>query len=93
MEKRQFVKALIFWEKIFLFIIALSVVAFMSVALAEWSGPFKDLFLYLDDIESWLYLTIFIFAITFILRWLLIWVWRLEFKEEIKAAKRRRRRR
>ena len=91
-EKHKFIKALLFWEKIFLFLIALGVVAFMSLALGQWSEEFKNLFLYMDDLQSWLYLTIFIFAVTFVLRWLLIWVWRLEFKEEIKLAKRRRRR-
>jgi ABC-type transport system involved in Fe-S cluster assembly fused permease/ATPase subunit len=37
-------------------------------------------------------LTVFIFTVTFIMRWLLVKVWRIEFKQEIKQAKRRRRR-
>ena len=85
--KKKFVSAIVFWEKIFLFLLALGLVAYFSIVFMKWSEPFKELFLFKGDIESWIYLTIFLFIVGFVLRKLLIWMWRLEFKEEYKAAK------
>ena len=93
MNRHKFIGALIFWEKIFLFLIALGIVAFMYLSLNVWSDEFKEYFLYMGNIESYIYLTVFIFGVTFIMRWLLIKVWKLEFRQEIRQAKQRRRRR
>ena len=93
MDKKKFVSAVIFWEKIFIFLLALALVGYFSIAFMQWGDVFKDFFLFKGDIESYIYLTVFLLIVSFILRSLLIWMWRLEFKEEYKAARRRRRRR
>jgi hypothetical protein len=92
MDKKKFVSAVIFWEKIFIFLLALALVGYFSIAFMQWGDVFKELFLFKGDIESYIYLTVFLLIISFVLRSLLIWMWRLEFKEEYKAARRRRRR-
>jgi len=85
--KYKILNALLFLEKLFLFLVALLMVAFFTIAFTEWANPFKELFLFKGDIISWAELTLLIFVITFVLRQLLIWVWKLEFGPEIKKAK------
>ncbi|RLE44466.1 hypothetical protein DRJ19_00210 [Candidatus Woesearchaeota archaeon] len=78
---------MLFLEKLFLFVIALLVVAFFTILFTQWAEPFKQLFLFKEDIVSWIELSLLVFVITFVLRQLLIWVWRLEFAPEIREAK------
>lgn len=71
-------KITLFIEKTGIFLVALAVVGFATIALAQWSDPFKDFFLKTGRWEEFAIITVFVFGIGYILKWLLKLVFRIE---------------
>jgi uncharacterized BrkB/YihY/UPF0761 family membrane protein len=79
-------RTILFFEKAGIFLVALAIVVFATIALAQWSDPFKDFFWKTGRWEEFIILTIFVLGIGYILRWLL----KLAFRIEAGVKKRRR---
>lgn len=71
-------RTMLFFERAGIFLAALAIVAFATIALAQWSDPFKDFFLKTGRWEEFIVLTIFVLGLGYILRWLLMLVFRVE---------------
>jgi len=67
------------WIRAILIIGTLIFVAWITFSFQIWAGEYKDLFFYLNDWKSWVMLTVFIFALGGIFKWLLM--------EEVKLTK------
>lgn len=70
-------RALGFLQKAFMVVLAFAVVAYILVSLDWWAADFRVWFLRTGNIEMLIYLSVFIIAITYVLKWFL--------KKEIRA--------
>jgi hypothetical protein len=66
-------KTLLAIERLALFLLALFVVIFFTLALYDWADQFKLYFLRTENIEFYIYLTVFVFILSYVLRKLLLW--------------------
>lgn len=78
-KKHRILNAIITIEKLILFLFTFALVIFLTLTLYNWGNEFKNYFLYLGNIESYVMLFLLVWIIAYVLRKLLIWQWRLEF--------------
>jgi hypothetical protein len=71
MEKMKYWLSLL--EKIFLIIVAVGIVFYFLLILNFWADGWKGFFLEEGNIENFIYLSLFLFVLTFIFKKLLIW--------------------
>ncbi|MFH1224298.1 MAG: hypothetical protein V1676_00670 [Candidatus Diapherotrites archaeon] len=72
-------KTLAWVERIFLFLLAFGLVVYFVIAFNKWAAPLKDVFLFTGDIENFVIITAMLFALTFVLKKLLVWEARATF--------------
>lgn len=80
-------KTLAWLERVFLFLLAFGLVIYFVVAFNKWAAPLKDIFFRTGDLESFIIITALVFAITFILKKLLIWEARKTFGRQRKGGR------
>ncbi len=76
---KRMARWLITAEKIFLFLITLGAVAYFILLFNDWAFEKKDWFNKVGDLQSYILISVMLFALSFVFRKLLIWQVRLEF--------------
>ncbi|GEM_PF-3255006 len=71
-------RVILFLEKAGIFLMAFVIVAFATIALTQWSDPFKEFFFKTGKWEELVLLMAFVLGIGYVLRWLLRLVFRIE---------------
>ena len=73
------------WTRLILILVSLAIAAYFTIMLYNWSSEYKDLFSYLGDWRSYVAAFALIYAVTGIIKWLLM--------EEVRITRPRTRRR
>ncbi len=71
-------RTIVFFEKAIIFLAAFAIVAYATIALMQWSDPFKDFFLKTGRWEEFAIIMAFVLGIGYVLRYLLKLVFRVE---------------
>ncbi len=71
-------RTILFFQKAIIFLAAFAIVAYATIALMQWSDPFKDFFLKTGRWEEFAIIMAFVLGIGYVLRYLLKLVFRIE---------------
>lgn len=74
-------------EKLFILLLGLGIVVYVILAFNIWADPLKSFFTLTGNIENFIYISVFLFVLTYVLRKLLLWEVHLLFRQKGRRGK------